>query len=442
MNDAAVARKIAALCDRFGYPPELRGALERISVALRRLQPRAILVVGSAARGELSFRRAADGRLEMFSDLELFCLLGSESAEDAEDVWREIASVEREIFVPNRLFHIDCLIGRDVPAGASGRGLLWYEGGLTFQVLFGPEDSYFGEVDPSLLSLGLVNQLVIIRLWWLLVSFPSRLLIGPGQRSALSGDERDAFMYTQVRNLLDVLSIWLPNEGVYECGYVPRLRYVQAHWEELRGTEHLPTGFLDDVSDATRRKLECDLEGEPMEWYLKVIRGYEGLVGFLLGVPRAGYGAELAEAIRERWDQRCGARHSWRFRAYAATLTMRQALRRGAGLRWLLRRSRRESAALEFLVEMHRAAGARLFEDAAASRAHLVRARAALWRFGGQTATLAPPGDEAAFAIEWNALRAASVDAFTRYYRKLGPKRAAVEEWMRQDERGVEEWAA
>ena len=434
--------RIADLCSRFGYPAPIRDALESTCRQLQPLNPQAILLVGSAARGELSFRPGEDGKLEMFSDIEIFCLLRPGSRGPVAEVRERIRRLEGELFAVNGLFHLDCLITHEVPQGADGRGLLWFEGGRTFKVLQGPEEPYFGRVEPSGISLELVNQLVIIRLWWLLVHFPSWLLRGERARKALTGGARDAFVYTQVRNLLDVLSIWLPNEGVFECGYGARLEYVRQHAGELRGLDYLPEDFMRDAAEATRRKLECDLDADPAHLYERVIAAYEGLLYFLLAVPRGARIGALVNAVRERWAQRCRAPRSWKFRMYATALVARCALRKDAGLRWLRKRGDVEAAALEFLLEMHKAAVRRLEGRAEAAERHLGAAGDALWRFSGHRVSVPPELDDLAFAQAWHDLRSGFLRPFMRYFRKVRGQSAAIHKRITTDQERLTQWTA
>lgn len=429
---AEAIASIGELRGRFGYPVQIGQALERTCAALMPLRPRAILLVGSAARGELTYRELPDGRLEMFSDLELFCLAeASPSAEAA--LHRETSRIERELFVPNGLFHIDCVVTPEIVIDAKGRGLLWFEGGRTCQVLYGPQEPYFGDLHESLLSLPLVNELLIIRLWWLLVHLPSWLLEHREDGGPDDPAEREALAYTQIRNMLDVLSIWLPNEGIFACGYRERVDHL-GRTGELRGREYMPPGILGDLEEATRRKLACDLDVDPREWYARVVGAYEGLTGFLLDVPRGAQPRELLAAVRDGWSGRYAPPRSWRFRVYAAALTLRSSLRRGAGPRWLLRRGAPDAAALEFLIAMHRAARAQLAGDLEPAGAHLAAAAAALWRFAGISVKLEAAVDDARLARSWHDLRRRFVGPFTQRYRKVRGSRSAVERRISMDE--------
>lgn len=404
--------RIHAYLARYGYPDELGYALERICEVLAPLQPRAVLLLGSAARGELTYRLRDGRKLEMFSDLELVCLTDHATAAQKDIVEAGLRELERELFVPNSFFHLDCLITPKMQGGKHNRGLLWFEGGTRHEVLIGSSEPHFGEVRHDSVSLELINQLLIVRLWWLLFHFPSRLLGRSGRE--LEEVEREDLMYAQIRNILDIPSIWLPNEGVYVTGYRDRLAYLREHFEDLFGTRFLPPQILEDVAEATRRKLECDLSGDPIDWYTRNIAAYEGLVRLLLEEPADGAAADLVPAIRHRWALRHAAPRSLRFKAYATALTVRYVLK-GRNPLWLSRRGHPEAAALAFLVSMHRAATAKLNEDDCGAADNLAAARESLWRFAAETPP--PSGVNGGFDLEWDALRSAFVEPLVRYFR-------------------------
>ncbi|HUE95904.1 MAG TPA: hypothetical protein VMN39_04565, partial [Longimicrobiaceae bacterium] len=405
---------------------------ERICRVLETLEPESILLLGSAARGELTHRRREDGRLELFSDLELACVVGRRRSTLETRVREELERVERDIAVDNGLFHVDCMIVTELPTGTESRGLLWYESGVTAVPLAGSSGrNAFGEVVPERVSMGLVNALVTIRLWWLLIEFPVALLARPG--TELSDPRREVFLYALMRNLLDVPSIWLPNEGVFIPSYAGRLDYLTEHWEEIGGHRWFDDSVRRGLADATRAKLTADIEGDPVVWYGIVVRAYRGLLRRLLTLdPAAGEG-EVQEAILDWWAATHPAPRSWRFRLYRLALGLRTMLRPGAGLRWLRRRRAAPAAALAFLHAMHGAALHRLENGSA--EPDLTAARDSLWRFTGVRA--ATRGGRS-FAAEWHRLREAFIDEFIRQHRTVRGRRQAIRTLMTTEKNGLE----
>lgn len=417
---------VAHLCAEHGYPKEVERALRGTVEALLPLEPRAVVLLGSASRGELTWRSKPEG-LELLSDLELACFTDRGDARAERAARSRLAGIEAGTALPNDLFHIDVLVGPRFPSGDHARGLLWYEAGRSHRVLHGavePED--FGEVEPGRVRLGLINELVVIRLWWMLVHLPARLL--DGRDVVLPEVERERLLYVQLRNLLDVASIWLPNVGIFEVGYGARSRRIGEQGSDLPGAGQLPAAFPHWLSEATLKKLTPALDGDPVEWYRRAVASFRGLVAFLTGCDPED--PRLAVRAGRTWARMHPVARSWRFRAYRAVTTLRQAARPG-GLRWLVRRGAPAGDALAFLLEMHRAALARLEGREEASEAALDRAGEAL-------AALVPnppvvPGSDS-FGRRWHTLRGGLVEPFIDHYRKLRGQRERVLRRLRSEE--------
>ena len=423
---------VRSLCDRFGYPEPLEAALEGACERLARFSPRAILLVGSASRGEMTFRWREDGRLELLSDIELICIADRAAASEIRqslDAFTATLTGDGPI-VPNGLFHLDCLVTPKVRAGPEARGLFWYEASRSHALLHGPNGSYFGDEDAPV-SLPLVAQLALVRLFWMGVQLPATVLRDPP--GALEEGEREMFLYSQLRNILDVLSIWLPHEGILACGYRDRLARLESKWEKLRGRGHFAPGFRAAVAEATRRKLSCELEGDPFEWYLTTLGAYEGLISFLAGLPHGLEERELLERLPAAWSARHRPPVSFRFRGFAALRRLRIAARRSAGIRWLVRPGLPDADALTFLLALHQSARARLEGDPARAVRRLDDARTAMWRFSG--VRLPAIAARTGFAGAWHETRRAAIPELLHYFRKLRGHRSTIEKAMLKEDR-------
>ena len=156
---------------------------------------------------------------------------------------------------------------------------------------------------------------------WSHAESDSALLARPG--TGLSDPRREVFLYALMRNLLDVPSIWLPNEGVFIPSYAGRLDYLTEHWDHIGGYRWFDDAVRRGFAHATRAKLTADIEGDPLVWYAVVVRAYQGLLRRLLTLdPAAGEG-DVQEAILDRWAAAHPTPRSRRFRLYRLALGLR-----------------------------------------------------------------------------------------------------------------------
>ena len=415
----AVTDRVDVLAAAYGYPEPIREALAASVAALSTLRPLGVLLVGSGARGELTYRTGADGRLELFSDLEFFCFVDQNDPGKAEQARAGITEVELALrallgsATGDGLFHIDWVAKRPGDPGRNARGLGWYEAGTAGALVLGPDRPYLGDVRGERVELGLVNQLCIIRLWWLLLYLPVQVLVAR-TGDALREKEREELFYIQVRNLLDVASIWLPNIDIFKTSYRSRADHVEG--ARLPGAEHLPTEFPSWLREATERKLEPRLEGDPLLWYERTIQSFEGLTGLLVRVPEGSGALDRLRHVRSEWSRRHPVPVGLRFGAYETVLRTRTAL--SSPRRYLRSEWDPNATALVFLLAAHRSAAAWLAGEVEMAEEALAWAADAFVDF-----TRAPLPDEFTVATEWvsrwHTLRFAFIPTFMRYFRKV-----------------------
>ena len=406
---------IDELCERFAYPQEVRSALLDLIEALRPVPHRAVLLLGSAARGELSYRRNAHGGLEMFSDLEVFCVGERPPARTRAHVQQRFRLIEQR-FAPTPFFHVDCLFAPAFPQGDESRGLLWFEGGSTFRPIEGGAPDVFGDVLATRVSLGVVHELVSIRLWWTAVYLPLALLRDPAAR--LAEPRRETLQYSLLRNLLDVASILLMHERRFVSGYRDRADALSRNWQQSKAQSYFDPSFPHCIAEATQRKLSCELEGDPRLWYRRLVSDYERLTALLLELPPGCGPPSLVSAVSDQWGRLTTFPRTRRFRIFEKTLRVRWALRSRRPLPWLRERETSAAAVLRFLLEMHRAALHRLEGDDATAWGWLAAGCDTLYRFAGVRVPL--PAASGDFADTWSLLLERFTTPMTAYYRKLG----------------------
>ena len=203
--------KNAVSLDDLGYPQPIIRQLKAVSELLAaEARPRAILLLGSAARGELAYAEL-DGQLEIFSDYEL--LLVTERrlpARKRQRIATQLAALEREFTQRNPLFHIDVIFRERRRLRTLPRIIFTYELKANGQVLHGEDvRPLLPEVTLANLDLRNANEILVKRLWAILLHTPRRLLRGP-----LTRLEEMVWGYVLCRNALDLTTVLLPHCGV------------------------------------------------------------------------------------------------------------------------------------------------------------------------------------------------------------------------------------
>ena len=265
----------------YSYPDAIVSCIEEIANWLDCHVPVSrLLLLGSTARGEFSWREREDGDgVDVFSDLEFYLLTkrllrASEvhalSAAKAHwghagpfhgpffhvDIspnpemvfWRKIR-FDRRIAIFETLSNAKVLIGTDFDREP---------------VLFGADQ----------LDLGNTNELVLVRLWMQMLFTPIRVV-----RGTACDYERLVFGFALCRNILEVLTIFLPNVGVLLPSYRQREEYFRSH-PELH--DYLPPRAAQVHATCLEVKLHPRMPEPRIFYYEQFLTQYLSLLDFLM----------------------------------------------------------------------------------------------------------------------------------------------------------------
>ena len=387
-----------SFCRDYGYPRLVEQYLKEVLELIDKSGVLSIVVLGSTARGELSYRYDGD-RLDLLSDLEMVVVTEGRPR-TREPFYRKIEAWQRERRALNPLFHVDVTF---MPRGVFRRLtplIRWFEMRATGQVVYGADTlDEAPEVTPENLNRGQTRELVLTRLWNMLLYIPAAFVFNtPGEY------ERLIFNYVQCRNFLDVATILLPLEGVLLPSYRQRLVYVESHFERSPWAEYFDTAFPALLREALIGKLDLRYERTSLDWYRRTVGAYRGLTAYLLGDPALLQDSDaLCDRVRdEGLGFLQGRAHKWL--AYELGVVFRHARQKTPGrwMRWLALRKR--EAMVCFLFHMHQALMNMLGGLSAGE--HLKRAAAELAEFA---VAEAPGGVHSSPQKQWLALREAFV---------------------------------
>jgi hypothetical protein len=195
-----------------------------VQMLVAEVRPCAILLLGSAARGELCYTQC-EGRPLLLSDLELLVVADHSVPRAAQRrVAQMLETMEAQIDPISPLFYIDVSFRtrsrlRSLPLTVSTFELRRYA-----QVLWGDDVRHLIRlVTPASVNLLDANEYLYTRLWPLMLHVPAGLLTG----EALSWLDRLTFAVVCARSALAVPAALLPHAGVLLPTFHERVAHVR-----------------------------------------------------------------------------------------------------------------------------------------------------------------------------------------------------------------------
>lgn len=191
-----------------------------------------ILMLGSGSRGELTYSNT-DG-LKIYGDYEFLIVTRRRpTAKLARELRGGLSRLPKKWGVTNPEFHVDFGLTTEQRLRVQPRTLWTFETKNGGRVLYGRNTlRHLPKVTSENNDLGFLKELILVRLWNLVSHLPD---VANGMAAA---DRTLNYLYA--RNILDVLTILLPHNGILVCGYAERMSHAA---EILIGTEwepHIP----------------------------------------------------------------------------------------------------------------------------------------------------------------------------------------------------------
>ena len=176
---------------------------------------KAIILVGSAARSEISFIEKSDG-IDIYSDYEYVVVTqGIIPSYLIHRLKKRNESLEVEFGVKSPLFSIDFGVSSFKKWKLTPPTLWAFEVFACGVTVFGDDvKGYLGPIGIKNLDMGNLNYLILVRLWNMLVHLPKNCIVGtPSKYEIFIAN----FYYA--RNILDILTVYLPNQKILRAGY-------------------------------------------------------------------------------------------------------------------------------------------------------------------------------------------------------------------------------
>lgn len=309
------------------YPPEIQQHLRDLTgIVAGTLHPYAIYLLGSTARGELSWLRHPSGSLELYSDYEFAVITRRRpDARMVDALDKTVHNFEQQISNPNSLFHIDMLFRERRRLALMPRLIFTFEFKKNGLLLYGEElREMLPEVTVTNLNLLNTHEILFKRLWAILLYLPDAFVSGNPSMAAVR-----VAGYSFCRNALDLTTVFLPREGVLLPTYRQRVTALNENAQLLASFDDNFPAFMQTCLD---RRLDLDFSSTDLLQLYATTLGYleRGLL-LLLGNNNISTLPQLSRSI---FNEHPISRGEWYNRL---RLAYQEAQRHGpiAAVRWL-----------------------------------------------------------------------------------------------------------
>ena len=240
-----------------------------------------VILIGSAARNELSIEIADDGTVDIFSDIEFLVVVESPPPVSLSLQIKEVCVLlEKELDIRSPLFGFDFGVLTKQRAKITPRTLWTFEVKKFGRTLLGVDvRNLFPDVDLESIDIGNLNELIIVRLWNMFLHLPRNVIEEKGTEYEL----KIAKIY-YARNINDVLTILLPNIGMLIGGYQSRYAALLDSSPGMDILRDLEDGVADAVAIKLGQVENSTLEIQRITFY----KSFSALSNFIFGGQEIG----------------------------------------------------------------------------------------------------------------------------------------------------------
>ncbi len=342
---------IESICSEYNYPEIICNLLTSfVDVVCHLVNPLSILLIGSTPRGELTWYKRGD-YVDLFSDLEFIIFVAKNVSRKAvRDLNNKITEIEGSLKLTNPIFHIDYGIISKKDFSRMRPIIRTYEAKIHGRTLYGQDIRYnIPEVSTANLDIGKTRELILVRLWNMLIFIPSRIVKQKG-----SNYEEMVFNYIMCRNMLDIPTILLPLlSNVLLSTYKQRVEYIVEKHLHFDWTTSFSENFVECLKYALLVKQGGQSNLPAKKMYHETVDNYLNLIRYLLSIQGATLDQVCSELERKGLDILRGRWVKWA--AYERLFFIKQSL---ASPKELLRnltwfKIKKREACICILLNMH-----------------------------------------------------------------------------------------
>lgn len=266
----------------FGYPPEVAAQLAQIAAHFQQVlgaNLRAILLIGSAARGELTYRRHAHG-LEVYSDYEFIVWVKRRNRASEKPLDDGLKRLTQGFGYRNPLFHVDYALREARHLRRHNRTLFAFEAKETGIPLLGQDPRpLLPTVTLADLNHADLREILIHRLVAMTFALEPAHFSGHASEA-----ETDLLRYALCRNALDILTIIVPFSGSLIPTYRRRLEALRT-LSDASFAPYFDAGFAGFMEACLEGKLSMQFQLPVADLYERTLRYLFCTLRYVLRLP-------------------------------------------------------------------------------------------------------------------------------------------------------------
>ena len=257
-------------CDDFHYPSIVKDIIISFGEICCRYIGEdlvSIMLIGSGARGELTWIQDLDGNLLLYSDLEFSVYTTRKIDELVHKKVEEAVLKFEKPFTDNcHFFHIDFSIAPITYLKRTNNKFITFESKATGKIIYGTDVKFMlPTLDGSNLNFKELNEILLHRLWSMLLYLPLEFL--------KNKEDCANFNYILCRNVLDITTWLLPYENMtLIAGFKNRLAFMNENWNRLKFKEFFSQDDLQFLNECYEGKMRLKFSDQSHTIYEKAIR--------------------------------------------------------------------------------------------------------------------------------------------------------------------------
>jgi len=378
--------------------------ITRVADILRSIPEASVLLLGSAARGELA-EGWIGGRREVFSDYEFMVVTAHRvDSRTRAEIQRRVDTLRRSLGYRNPLFHIDVTWQQRDRLPRLPPTIFTFELKENARLLAGPDiRPHIPIVTLANLNRYKTNDILHNRLWAVLLYIPSAFI-----RGRMSELEEITTGYLLARNALDLSTVLLPMQGIL----LPTYRQRIAYWQEYGLADAVTAmgpGFVPFLA-------RCLVERQRLRFSQCAWARYPKLIAYLTkGLHIIGYDQDDPISRPSPFAEWPIGRGEW---LQLARLIIRVVRSKGITFAWEWLRLPRKALRVAGLLAMHRALVAWQAGDETSAQKELARSQQVLARIALTPTQI----DGGPFVERWLELRRRWADYWLEHVRLGDPR--------------------